>query len=98
MTRVGLLSLLLALSVVQATTAAVGIYLRGAVVSWDSPITQQNDALASQFVPWADVAGENLARARAAAAATSRLLPTPLGPEHTSPALSSCATRSPPAA
>ena len=96
--RVGLLTLLLILSVVQATNAALGIYLRGAVVSWDRPITQQNDALASQSVPWTDAAGESLAHARAAAAATDRLITAPVGSGLTSPALSSRVTRSPPAA
>lgn len=98
MIRGGFLSLLLVLSVVQATTAAVGIYLRGAVVSWDSPITQEHDALASQSVPWADAAGQMLAHARAAAAASGRLITPPVCLALAGPALSSRLTRSPPTA
>jgi hypothetical protein len=81
----------------QATTAALGIYLRAAVLSWDSPITQQHDALASQAVPWADAAGETLAHARAAAAVAGRLTALPADPQAVSPAVASRVTRSPPA-
>jgi hypothetical protein len=96
--RIAPLSLLLVLSLVQATTATIGIYVRGVVVSWDSPITQHGDALASQSVPWADAAGEILAHARAAATTTGRLTTPPVGAGLARPALSSRLTRSPPAA
>lgn len=98
LTRSGFLTLLLVLSVAQATSATLGIYMRGALLSWDSPVTQQSDVLASQSVPWADAAGETLARARAGAAAAGRLITPPVDPRFTAPALSSRVTRSPPAA
>ena len=97
-TRVGLLGLLLVLSLAQATDAALSIYLRASAVSWDNPISQHNDELASQSVPWADAAGESLAHARAAATTTGGLVTLPADPELVSPALSSGITRSPPAA
>ncbi|HEX9820682.1 MAG TPA: hypothetical protein VGD07_13860 [Methylomirabilota bacterium] len=96
--RVGLLGLLLVLSLAQATDAALSIYLRASVVSWDNPISQHNDELASQSVPWADAAGESLAHARAAAATTGGLVTLPAGPDLASPALGSGITRSPPTA
>jgi hypothetical protein len=97
-TRVGLLALLLVLSLAQATGAALSIYQRASVVSWDNPISQHNDELASQAVPWADPAEESLAHARAAAQATGRLVALPTLPDLGSPALCSGITRSPPIA
>jgi hypothetical protein len=96
--RAGLLGVLLLLSLSQATHAILGIYLRAAVVSWDSPISQQQDELASQSLPWADSFAESLAHARAAAGLISGLNTLPADPEHASLALSSGITRSPPAA
>jgi hypothetical protein len=97
-TRVVLLALLLVVSLGQATDAALGIYLRASILSWDSPATQLSDALASELVPRGDVAGELLAGTRAAAAVTGWLVGRTAEARIFDPALASRVTRSPPAA
>ncbi len=49
----GLLALLL-LACVQQPSAALAIFWRAAVVSWDSPVTQWQDELACQGAAWTD--------------------------------------------
>jgi len=95
--RAGFLGILLILSLSQTTHAMLGIWLRAAVVSWDSQTSQELDGLASQSVPWTDSLAESLAHVRAAAGATGGLSTLPAAPEHVSLALSSGITRSPPA-
>lgn len=96
--RIAFLALLLLLGVSETTHATLGIYLRAAAVSWDSPITQHHDELASQSLPWADSFAESLARTRAAAEVAGTLGTLPAAPERGDLALSSRITRSPPTA
>jgi len=65
--RVALLSLLLALSQIQATAGSLSIFYRLAFLSFDNPVTQHHDERATLCAPSADVSGETLAYARAAA-------------------------------
>jgi hypothetical protein len=95
--RVALLGVLVLLGLAHAAHATLGTYLRAAVVSWDSPVSQQQDELASQSLPWTDAFADTLAQTRASAGSTSRLSAATAEHAHASLALSSGITRSPPA-
>jgi hypothetical protein len=94
--RVAALGLLLVLGLLEASGAAVRIHLRLSTVSWDSPVTQHIDELATEALPSADPAGESLGRTRLVG--DGRPLARPADPAVCSPAVCSGITRSPPGA
>ena len=96
--QVALLVLLLALSQAQATDAALSILGRLAVLSFDSPVTQQFDEAASASVPHADPAGEAVAHVQAAAMTASGRARIAIGIVRATATLSFGITRAPPSA
>ena len=94
--RVALLVLLLALGQAQATDAALSIFWRLAVLTYDSPVTQQIDEAASASVPHADPASEALAHLHAAATTASGRPGSLAGPVRDTAVLASGVTRAPP--
>jgi hypothetical protein len=87
---------LLALTTAEAPYASMRIFWRYAVLSFDNPATQLFDemASASSGLTDADAGAHTVGRLPLA----SRVVPGPASPVLRSPALSSCLTRSPPAA
>jgi hypothetical protein len=96
--RVALLSLLLALSQVQAISGSLSIFNRLAFLSFDNPATQQCDEQASMAAPCADVSGETLASARTAASCTDRFVAVVSQVRHDTLVASLGITRAPPGA
>ena len=96
--RVALLSLLLALSQVQATAGSLSIFYRLAFLSFDNPVTQQYDERATLSAPYADACGETLAYARAAASCADGFVVVASRVRHDALVASLGITRSPPAA
>ena len=96
--RVALLSLLLALSQVQATAGSLSIFYRLAFLSFDNPATQHQDERATLSAPYADASGETLASARAAASSADRFVAVESHVRHDALLASLGITRSPPGA
>jgi hypothetical protein len=87
---------ILALATAEAPSASMRIFWRYAVLSFDNPATQLFDEIssASSGLTDPDVGAHRVGRLPLA----SRVVPGPASPVLRSPALSSCLTRSPPAA
>jgi len=83
---------------VQASDAQLWIVWRAAVVSWDSPVTQFQDELASQGVVDLDAARHLREHVGAALRPAGRLAPPPEPPGGDAVALGARLARSPPAA
>ena len=87
---------LLALTTAEAPGASMRIFWRYAVLSFDNPATQLFDEMASASSGLTD--GDAGAHTVERLPLASRVVPGPASPVLHSPALSSCLTRSPPAA
>ncbi len=91
---VGLLSVVQ----LQSAHATLNILWRYTVVSWDNPATEIEDQLACETAPSLDLAAEVRERVRMARTTAGLLATNPDDGQHSSPALSSGITRSPPTA
>ena len=96
--RLVVLAGLLSVVQLQSAQASLNILWRYTVLSWDNPATEIEDQLACETAPSFDVAAEAREHVRMARATAALLAPNPDEGQHSSPALSSGITRSPPAA
>lgn len=89
---------LLALAHAEHGLARIGTFWRLAVLSWDSPATQDVEAVASQVVPPVDPGRSLHGRIAAAPADVAATLPPDVDTRSLAPARSACGTRAPPTA
>jgi len=87
-----------ALATAGAPDAALRIFRRFVVLSWDSPATQLSDELAGGFSPPSDAGDEARQWSRLACRPTGRLALDAAPPVSAAPALGATGSRAPPAA